>query len=332
MNLKEYMDKCKKRLSGGLQHDMEQCAMDAFKKLDLIALRWTLQSLSEPSELLEPFIAAIPNFLGPPSLASETTVPLHDLLYRDDPGLGHRIGHLLETQMHMPIACIDSLWHITLWHNTIDVWEWATAFGEVTAKSLNRLKGSHNPVIALTAHCTAALAVRVLLKDLQRMFEPAQGINFGIPKLRKVLHPLMDADQAVLEPLTPEDLIRDGHVLNMASILTSAIPLIARVDETHANVLWDTLKMLCSDLDARPASVGAQTALVRAWKAYKGEPRAWTPALGGIPYQSPTTSAAAAEKATAPVVATTPAPAAAATALEAVVAEIPASIRDIGGE
>ena len=368
-NLKERMEGCKKRLLGGLRHDIERCAMDKFKELDVAGLRWTLQSLREPSEL-ESFIAAIPGILGP--ITSEITITLIELLYADDADLGLRIGHLLKTQMHMPIACIESLWHITHWHNAIAEWRWATAFEKVTVDSLNMLKGSGNPVIALLAHCTAALAVRVMLKDVQRMV-PA---DIRLYKVRTALRSLMDADRGAFPD---EVLIRDGHVLNMAGILTSAIPLVAKVDETRANVLWDTLKMLCSDLDARPASVGAQTALVRAWKAYKGEPQAWTPAPGGIPYRPPTISAAAAvptpaavvEKATTPVVATTPAPAvattpapvvaaptpapavattpapavattpapvvetpeaAAATALEAVVAAIPASIRDIGGE
>ena len=373
INLNEDMVRCKERLLGGLQRDIiEQCgAKDAFKELDIAALRSTLQSLREPSEL-ESFIAAIPGFLGSATIDSEAGITLHKLLYANDADLGLRIGHLLTTQMHMPVACIDTLWHITRWHNAIDVWDWDIPFKDATVDSLSVHKGSRDLAIALTAHCTAAVAVRVLLKKLQIM----QPTDFRVYGLRRMLHSLMAADRGALE--SREDLIRDGHLLNTARILTSAMPLIAKVDETRANVLWDTLKMLCSDLDARPASVGAQTALVRAWKAYKGEPRAWTPAPGGIPYQPPTTSAAAVltpaavvEKATTPVVATTPAPAvattpapvvaaptpapavattpapavattpapvvetpeaAAATALEAVVAAIPASIRDIGGE
>ena len=346
--LKKSMGRCRKRLLGGLQHDIEPCAMDKSAKLDVVGLRWTLQSLREPSEL-ESFIAAIPGFLGSATIDSEAGITLHKLLYANDADLGLRIGHLLTTQMHMPVACIDTLWHITRWHNVIDVWDWDIPFKDATVDSLSVHKGSRDLAIALTAHCTAALAVRVLLKKLQIM-QPADYRVYG---LRRMLHSLMAADRGTLE--SREDLIRDGHLLNTARILTSAMPLIAKVDETRANVLWDTLKMLCSDLDARPASVGAQTALVRAWKAYKGEPQAWTPAPGETPYQPPTTSAAAAvptpaaavEEATAPVVATTPAPAvattpapvaetpesaAAATALEAVVEAIPASIRNIGGE
>ena len=291
--------------------------MDASKKLDITALRWTLQSLSEPSKL-ESFIAAIPSFLGPPTITSETTITLHKLLYTNDADLGLRIGHLLKTKMHMPLACIDTLWHITRWHNAIDVWDWDIAFGQSTVDSLSVLKGSRDPAIALTAHCTAALAAQVLLKKLQHIVPT----DIRVHELRRALHLLMDADRGLLELLTHEDLIRDGHVLNMAGILTSAIPLVARVDETRASVLWETLDMVCSGLDARPASKEAQTALVRAWEAYKDESRAWSPAPGGIPYQPPATPATVAAATSAAAAALTT-PAAAMT--PAAVAETPAA-------
>jgi len=51
MNLKEYVGKCKERFWGGLQHDLERRAMDASQNLDTYALRWTLKSLRDPSEL-----------------------------------------------------------------------------------------------------------------------------------------------------------------------------------------------------------------------------------------------------------------------------------------
>ena len=295
LRLKEYMDS----LLIGLQHNIERCAMNASKNLDIAALQWTLQSLSEPSEL-EPFVTAIPGFLHPPTITSEATIPLHKLLYANDADLGLRIGHLLKTKMHMPIACIDALWHITYWHNAIDVWEWATAFGKVTVDSLNMLKGSGDPAIALTAHCTAALAVRVMLKDLHRIVP----VDTRIDGLRTALHLFMDLDWGTLPD---DDLIRDGHVLNMAGILTSAIPLVARVDESRASVLWETLDMLRSDqnaegrqaslqhLDAGQASSQAQTALLSAWEAYERESRAWTSAPAPVtPAAAATTTTAAA--------------------------------------
>ena len=313
-------DNYKKRFLGGLQHDIERCAMDASKKLDILALQWASQSLSEPSEL-ESFVTAIPGFLGPPTITSEPTVLLHRLLYEDGTDLGRRIGHLLTTKMHMPIACIDALWHITYWHNAIDVWQWATAFGTVTVDSLNTLKGSGDPTIALTAHCTAALAVRVILKDLHLIVPKDTSDNVPmdtrVDELRKALHLFMDLNWGV----PPDnDLIRDGHVFNMAGILMSAIPLVTRVDESRASVLWKTLDMLRSDqdaedrqaslqhLDADQASSGAKTALLSAWEAYEREYRAWTSA------PAPVTPAAAATITTAAAMTTE----AAATTTEAV--------------
>jgi hypothetical protein len=100
----------------GLQHDIERCAMDVSKKSDIGALQWATQSLSEPSEL-ESLVTAILYFLGPPTIISEAIDILHQILYAGDTDLGFRIGHLLKTKMHIPIACIDTLWHITYWHN-----------------------------------------------------------------------------------------------------------------------------------------------------------------------------------------------------------------------
>jgi hypothetical protein len=339
VNLNEYKDRYKEGFWRGLQHDIERCAMHASEKLDIVALQWASQSLSDPSEL-EPLVTAIPGFLGPPTITSKATIPLHFLLYANDADLGLRIGHLLTTKMDMPIACIDALWHLTYWHNAIDVWEWATAFGKVTVESLNMLKGSRDPAIALTAHCTAALAVRVMLKDLHRIVPVEAGVDVPtdtrvdvpvdtrVDGLRKALHLFMDLDWGVLPD---DDLIRDGHVLNMAGILTSATPFVARVDESRASVLWDTLDILRSDqdadsrktslqpLDARQASSQAQIALVSAWEVYESEYQAWTSAAGGIPYQPLATPSSSPTTAPAPVI-----PAAAATPAVAATTTSPA--------
>ena len=81
MNLKEYVGKCKDRLFGGFQHDLEKTAIDAAPQLDAFSMRWTLKSLREPSEL-ESFIAGIPGFLGSVAITSDPpqltphTIPL----------------------------------------------------------------------------------------------------------------------------------------------------------------------------------------------------------------------------------------------------------------
>jgi Family of unknown function (DUF6535) len=287
MDLTGYMGKCKERLLGGLHHDLERCATHASQELDTVALRSALQSLREPSEL-ESFIAGIPGFLGSATIKSETphftpaSSTLYELLHVNDAYLGLRIGHLLKTQVHTPIECVDALWHITCWHEVVDVPKWDRAFGEATVDSLRVLKGSHDPAIALTAHCTAALGARVVLKDLQRMLTQAPSRRLRLLELRKALYALMDADQGTLESLTDEELIWDGHLLNMAGILTGAVPLIVGVDEIRSSVLWDTLDALRSGLDPLQASPEAQTTLASAWEVYEEAARAWTPAPGGI--------------------------------------------------
>jgi hypothetical protein len=291
MNLTEYVDKCKERLLGGLHHDLERCATRASQELDTIALRSTLQSLREPSEL-ECFIAGIPGFLGSAMTKSETphftpaSSALYELLYVNDARLGLRIGHLLKTQVNTPIACVDALWHITCWHNVVDVLEWDQAFGEATFDSLRRLKDSHDPAIALTAHCTAALGARVVLQDLRRMHTQPHAKRLRILELRKALYALVDTDKEILESLSNEELIREGHLWNLAGILTCAVPHLVGVDEARSSVLWNTLDALRSGLDTREAPSAAKDAIIHAWGAWEEASRTWTPARVGFPQQT----------------------------------------------
>ena len=292
MNLKEYMGKCKERFFGGLQYDLERCATDASQELDTSALRWTLKSLREPSEL-ESFIAGIPGFLGSATITSDplqltpSSITLYNLLHVADVHLGLRLGHLLKTQIHTPLPCVDALWHITRWYDVINVPQWDRAFGEATLDSLHALKGSCDATIALTARCAAALSARVVLKDLQRILEQAPTKRLRIMELRKILQALMDAERLDVEPVPDDELIRDGHMLNMADVLTGVVPLLPGVDETRANVLWDTLDTLSAGLDPNQVSPSTRTAMVEAWNAYEAELREWELAPPVFPRRPP---------------------------------------------
>jgi hypothetical protein len=292
MNLKEYGVKCKERFWGGLQHDLERRAMNASEKLDTAALRWTLKSLREPSEL-ESLIAGIPGFLGSETITSDmpqltpSSITLYNLLHMHDVHLGLRIGHLLKTQLRTPIPCVDALWHITRWYDVVNVPQWDRAFGEATVDSLRALKVSRDPTIALTARCAAALSVRVVLRDLQRILEQAPTKRLRIMELRRVVHGLMETERPDVELLGDEELLGDGHLLNMAGVLTGVVPLLPGVDETRADVLWDTLDTLRVDLDPHQVSPKAQSALSHAWKAYEDEFQAWISIPAHFPRQPP---------------------------------------------
>ncbi|KAI9508985.1 hypothetical protein F5148DRAFT_823184 [Russula earlei] len=292
MSLTESVGKCKERFWGGLQYGLERRALDASHELDTSALRWTLKSLREPSEL-ESFIAGIPGFLGSEAITSETpqltpsSITLYNLLHVTDVHLGLRIGHLLKTQLHTPIACVDALWHITRWYDVVSVRQWDRAFGEATIDSLRALKGSRDVSIALVARCVAALGVRVGLKDLRRILDQAPGRKLRIVELRKMLHGLMDTERPDVESFTNEELIRDGHLLNMADVLTGVVPLLPGVDETRAHFLWDTLDTLRVDLEPQRASLLAQTAIVDTWRAYEVEFRIWESGPAVFPRPSP---------------------------------------------
>jgi len=278
MDLKEYAGKCKERLFGGLQHILEQSAMGAAPSLDTFSMRWTLDSLREPSEL-ESFVAGIPGFLGsvkttvdPPQL-TPSSITLYSLLHAPDIKLGHRIGHLLKTQLPTSIACIDALWYITRWFDAVHVPQWDHMFGGATLDSLRALKGSRDPAIALVARCTAALSVRVVLKDMRRVFSQSTTKALRIAELRKVLQGLMETERPNLESLTDEEILRDGNLLGIVDVLTGVVPLLPGVDEARAKFLWDTLETLRFGIDLNQVTLGARIAIGDAWRVYEDEYR-----------------------------------------------------------
>lgn len=294
MNLKEYVGKCKERLFGGLQYNLEKSAIDAAPELDTFSMRWTLKSLREPSEL-ESFIAGIPGFLestaitsDPPQLAP-SSITLYSLLDASDIQLGHRIGHLLKTQLHTPTACVDALWHITRWFDAVHVPQWDRMLGEATLDSLHALKGSRDPAIALVARCAAALSVRVVLKDMRRAFSQATTKALRIAELRKVLQGLIETERPNLASLTDEEILRDGNLLGIVDVMTGAVPLLPGVDRTRAEFLWDTLEALRFGLDLNQVTPGARSAIRDAWRAYEEEFLSWELAPPVFPRQPPGT-------------------------------------------
>ena len=294
MNLKEYVGKCKGRLLGGLQHDLEKSAISAAPELDAFSMRWTLKSLREPSEL-ESFIAGIPGILGSVAITSDppqltpSSVTLYSLFHSSDIQLGHRIGHLLKTQLHTPTACVDALWHITRWFDANHVPQWDLLFGEATLDSLRALKVSRDPAIALVARCTAALSARVVLKDMRRVFSQASTKALRIAELRKVLHGLVETERQNLASLTDEEILRDGNLLGIVDVLTGVVPLLPGVDETRAMFLWDTLETLRFGLDLNQVTLGARIAIGEAWRAYEVEFGSWELAPPVFPRQRPET-------------------------------------------
>jgi hypothetical protein len=294
MDLREYVGKCKERLFGGLQHDLEKSAIDAAPELDALSMSWTLKSLREPFEL-ESFIAGIPGFLGSAAITSDppqltpSSITLYSLLDASDIQLGHRIGHFLKTQLHTPIVCVDALWHITHWFDAVHVPQWDRMFGEATLDSLRALKGSRDPAIALVARCAAALSVRVVLRDLRRVFSQATTKALRIAELRKVLQGLMETERPNLASLTDEEILRDGNLLGIVDLLTGVVPLLAEVDKTRAKFLWDTLETLRSGLDLNQVTPGARIAIRDAWRAYEEEFLSWELAPPVFPRQPPGT-------------------------------------------
>ena len=100
--------------------------MSTGPELDPFSMRWLLNSLRKPAEL-ESFIRSLPGFLGsetttsnPPQL-TPSSITLYNLLHDSDVHLGLRIAHVLKTQQHIPIVCVDALSHITCWFDAANV-------------------------------------------------------------------------------------------------------------------------------------------------------------------------------------------------------------------
>jgi hypothetical protein len=115
---------------------------------------------------------------------------------------------------------------------------------------------------------------------LRRILEQAPTKRLRIMELRRILQALTDTERPDIDSLSDEEFIRDGHMLNMVDVLTGVVPLLPCVDETRANVLWDTLDTLRVRLNPHQVSPGARTAMVHAWKAYEDEFLAWESASG----------------------------------------------------
>jgi len=188
-----------------------------------------------------------------------------------------------------PTVCVDALWHITRWFDAIHVPQWDRIFGEATLDSLRVLKVSRDPAIALVARCVAALSVRVVLKDMRRVFSQATTKTLRIVELRKVLQGLMEAERPNLMSLTDEEILRDGNLLCMADVLTGVVPLLPGVDKTRAEFLWDTLETLRFGLDLNQVTPGARIAIGDAWDAYEKEFSSWDLAPPVFPRQPPET-------------------------------------------
>jgi hypothetical protein len=161
-------------------------------------------------------------------------------------------------------------------------------FGEATLDSLRALKGSRDPAIALVARCAAALSVRVVLKDIRRVFPQAATKALRIAELRKVLQGLMETERPNLVSLTDEEILRDGDLLVMVDVMTGVVPLLPSVDKTRAEFLWETLETLRFGLDLNKVTPGARIAIVDAWRAYEGAFSSWELAPPMFPRQPPT--------------------------------------------
>jgi hypothetical protein len=155
--------------------------------------------------------------------------------------------------------------------------------------SLRVLKVSRDPAIALVARCVAALSVRVVLKDMRRVFSLSTTKTLRIAELRKVLQELTETEHPNLASLTDEEILRDGDLLGIADVLMGVVPLLPDVDNTRAEFLWDTLETLRFGLDLNQVSSGARIAIGDAWHAYEDAFSSWELAPPGFPRQPPGT-------------------------------------------
>lgn len=199
---------------------------------DLGAMRWTLASLTEDSEL-EPFVEGIALVLAPfHDQVAHEPLPLmvnsiRNLLIDQDLRLFDRIVNLLmstrathslreEQRRRRAFSCMDaitSLCHIV--NSTSSLGTWYTSQG--LAKTLAALKVDPIPEIALAANNTTKAVTHRLLSDLSAVSEIQEPSWWGSSVTRELLSMIddfgcMDAVFEQIKGFSPDSLHRSAEM------------------------------------------------------------------------------------------------------------------------
>lgn len=266
--LPELINACRERYHGGIIRAMEQDLESTHSHSDTCALRWAILSVQTDDEL-ESFIGAIPRFLDS-ERQDYPQYTIGQLLEDSDVRLGWSIGRLLKTcasftgtgDLHVrnrrAITCARATWYITEKFADTNVLYWDTLFGAETAESLKSLGSDFDPTVALTARCSAALAARSCLRELNEVsaWVQTKGPRWAERSLHLIDY--INKLSVVSLPAEPKTVVRDGPLLTLGAFLSCGPLSVARMDKDVSFLVNTTVKYLVESVRASEASPNAQ--------------------------------------------------------------------------
>ncbi|KAF8490159.1 hypothetical protein F5888DRAFT_1136181 [Russula emetica] len=263
--LPELINACRERYHGGIVRAIEQDLETRHSNTDVYALRWAISSVQTDHEL-ESFIGAIPRFLDSERHNQYT---IGELLEDSSVRLGWSIGRLLKTcasssctldlytRKRRAVTCARTTWYITEKFAGTKTLYWDTLFGAETAESLKTLGNDIDHTIPLIARCSAALAARSCLRELNEVSAWVQ--TKGPRWAERALHLIdyINKLSGVPLPAEPETVVRDGPLLILGAFLNGPRSM-GQMDDDVSFMVSTTVKYLVEGVGASEASLNAQ--------------------------------------------------------------------------
>jgi len=264
--LPELIKACRDRYHGGIVRAIEQDLESTYSNTDVCALRWAISSVQTDDEL-ESFIGAIPRFLDS-ERENYPQYTIGQLLEDSDVRLGWSIGRLLKTstswsctldlyvRKRRAVTCARTAWYITEKFAGTNTLYWDSLFGADTAESLKILGSDFDPTVALVARCSAALAVRSCLRELNEVaaWVETKGPRWDERAMQLVNY--INKLSGVPLPAEPKAVLRDGPLLALAVLLNGGPLTMGEMDISF--MVNSTVKYLVEDVRAGEASLKAQ--------------------------------------------------------------------------
>ena len=262
--LPELINACRERYHGGIVRAIEQDLESTHSNSDVCVLRWAISSVLTDDEL-ESFIGAIPRFLDS-ERRNYPQYTIGQLLEDSDVRLGWSIGRLLKTcasssctldmyaRKRRALICARATWHITEKFADNNTLYWDTLFGAETAESLKTLGNDFDPTVTLVARCSAALAARSCLRELNEVsaWVQTKGPRWAERALQLIDY--INKLSSVPLPADPKTVLRDGPLLALGTFLNCGPLSIGEVDNDVSLMVNTTVKYLVEGVRASEAS------------------------------------------------------------------------------
>jgi hypothetical protein len=266
--LPELINACRERYHGGIVRAIEQDLESTHSNSDVYALRWAISSVQTDDEL-ESFIGSIPRFLNS-ERHNYPQYTIGQLLEDSDVRLGWNIGRLLTTcasssctldmnvRKRRAVTCARTTWYITEKFADTNTLYWDTLFGAETAESLKTLGNDFDPTIRLIARCSAALAARSCLRELNEVsaWVQTKGPRWAERELQLIDY--INKLSRVPLPADPKTVLRDGPLLTLGTFLNCGLVVIGEMENDVSLMVNTTVKYLVEGVRASEASPNAQ--------------------------------------------------------------------------